>query len=1043
PTGVYLGKVALACHLCLILRGDCHPQIKNCSVSCEACCTKLGCVTHLCFFSFPFLLYSLFCFSPPAVLPVSSALSVTAALGQPEPTLPPTPYPLAPPPQCPLPTPCQPSPFLSPSPIASVTPFERPFPQSSSETTVPLGAIPDTPVFLPNLIGPPISPAALALASPMIAPTLKGAHSSSAPLSLAALAPHSVQKSAAFPPRPLGSPSVTVANPGAMKSLAAPTASSEPKPSPVEVSSQVDPNPKGTPMPPGIVSAVPSHFVSPVASVQSGMSSCFQTPPTTPLAITSPQVKGIPASSALTSPQNPVSLSLQGPLSPPAALSLSVQPSPVTPGAPPAFLTSLDSHSASLRQSSLGSLAWSDPTVNTVSVDHSSVRASGASHPSQRSVIPPFPSRNVVPAAVATVAVGAPASPLALSVDKGSSAITSVATNSPSGSLDVADTSSLSPTASLIKGSPNATHKSSVAQIPATSGSSSLTEIPVSSVGTTPLVMTNPSTVAPCVSPPISSGLINSKDSTSHAALVLAPVTAKELPTPQITPTLGLSVSPLPSPEDSKSLPASVLVKFPTQKDAQAVPASPVGAPISPTQAGTPTKKEPTLLPLALATAKHPPSPQNTSSLELSPPEAVLAKKGLVETLPIVKPASAAPSLADVTSPTSVIRTDPYVSPDPTGVLKSSLSTPAMAPFPFESAATAGLASAAANHASTPTAAPSPFLEGAVSLAPKSHLARECTSTSTTLPLIPPTSENSLTTLSPWNVAASPATVVKSEPPLPPAGPPQGAKTSPGISPPSGLAPLASSPEGHSSEDSGASSKGTCFADSPSPLGNSVSSQTKRLPAKKGSTPSESKSVPAVPNTLAGTLSSPASPVETSDLPETNLSFQVSKGSPAKKQCLSPKGTPATPSPTGSPAPPVTTPPPLKGGPAPQTTPSPKGTPAAPSPKGGLVPQTTAPPSPKGTPAAPSPKGGPVPQTAAPPSPKGTPAAPSPKGDPSYYPIPQRCSHSPNCSSILSQRNTHSLICSSTLFQRDPSYSIPQRDASYPIPQKGPINLIL
>lgn len=131
---------------------------------------KLGLHNSPLFFSFPFLLYPLFCFSPPAVLPVSSALSVTAALRQPESTLPP-PCSMAPQ-QCPLATPNQASPFLPPSSVVS-TPFEAPFPQSPSGTILPLGVAPsptDTPVFLPNLIGPPISPAALALASPMITP---------------------------------------------------------------------------------------------------------------------------------------------------------------------------------------------------------------------------------------------------------------------------------------------------------------------------------------------------------------------------------------------------------------------------------------------------------------------------------------------------------------------------------------------------------------------------------------------------------------------------------------------------------------------------------------------------------------------------------------------------------------------------------------------------------------------------------------------------------------------------------------------------------
>uniref|UniRef100_A0A2K6GFP5 NAC-A/B domain-containing protein n=1 Tax=Propithecus coquereli TaxID=379532 RepID=A0A2K6GFP5_PROCO len=571
-----------------------------------------------------------------AMLPMSSALNVTAALGQPLPTLP-SPRSLASQ-QCPLATANQPSPFPSPSTTAS-THFEIPFPQSSSGSALPLGNASDTPTFLPNLIGPPISPAALALASPMIAPTLKGAHSSSVPLALVALAPHSVQKSSAFPPNPLTSPPSAVAESGSVISLSAPTVLSEQ--TSIQVPSQVVPNPEGIPSPPGRVSAVPSHLITPLASVQSGVACCPQTPPpTTSLAITSPRVRGTPISSAPTSPQNPGSFNLKGPVSPPAALSISAQSMPVVtsskktvaPNIPPVFPTSL----GSLQQSSFGSPvqplsqtgpnALSDPTVNTISVDHSNM---GASYPSQRSVIPPLPSRNeVVPVAVAALPLVAPAFPLA--VDKGPSTITSMTYN-PSGSPDVAATSSLSPTASL-KGSPNATTHPG------------LKEITVSSVGTTPVVMTNPSTisaasisfeVATCVSPPISSGLMHSKKPTSPATLVMAPVTPKELPI-QVATTLGIPVSPpLPDPEDLKNLPTSVLAKFPTQKDLQTVPGSPVGASIFPAQAGLPTKKDSSLPPLTLAASKNFPSPQSSSSsLEMSLSlDATLAKKSLAGSL--------------------------------------------------------------------------------------------------------------------------------------------------------------------------------------------------------------------------------------------------------------------------------------------------------------------------------------------------------------------------------------------------------------------------
>ncbi|XP_039721967.1 nascent polypeptide-associated complex subunit alpha, muscle-specific form-like, partial [Pteropus medius] len=928
------------------------------------------------FFVFPFFLFSPFCFFPPAVLPVSSALSVPAALGQPEPILPP-PCSLAPQ-QCPVATPNQPSPFLSPSAIAS-TPFEALFPQSFSETALPLGAAPDIPAFLPNLVGPPISPAALALASPMISPTLKGAHCSSAPLALVALAPHSVQKSSAYPSNPLSSPP-TVAMPesGSVTSLSAPIASSEPKVSPVQASSQVAPNPKGTPILPGTVSAVPSNLITPLASGQSGVASCAQIPPVTPLAITSPQVEGTPISSPLTSPQSPLSLSLKGPLSPPAASSLSTQSVPVAPNVPPVFLTSPGSHLAPLHQSCVGSAiqpvgqtgvnVLSDSIVNTTSVDHSSI---GASYPSQQAVILSLPSRNeVIPDAVTAFPVEAPASPLALSVDKGPSTITDIASYSPSGSSNAAVSFPLSPTPSLnLKGSPNASvQQPLVAQIsPGSPGSPGSKEAPVSSVGTTSLVVINPSTisvvpptfeVATCVSPPISSGPVSSKDSASYTALAMAPVTPKELPTPQVTTTLGIPVS-LPVPKDPKSLSASLLVKSPTQKDLQTVPASPVGAPTSPTQVGLPTKKDPTLLPLSLAGPKNPPSLQSvSSSLEVSLlPEAILAKKSLVEPLPVDKPACTSTPLG-VISPTPIIKTDPYASPDPsTLLLKSSLTTPVVATFPLEHAATSGAVPTTAKGTSTPTTTASPFLEGAISLAPKGHPTKKGTSTLTTLPLVPPTSEGCLgapaVTVSPQNVSASPATLAlasaisKSEP-FPSLPPPAGAKKVHGISHTSALAPVASSPEGYPTEDSRvsvtASSKGTYLADSSSPLGTSVSPQTKRSPTKKDSaTPtttmtlaSVSKNIPAIPDAPAGNLSFPVSPIEASVLPEADLSFQVPKGSLAKKHCPtppSPKETPTSPALASSYKRGPATPFPKETPTSPAMTPSPKGAPAVPFPK--------------------------------------------------------------------------------------------------------------
>ncbi|XP_032028340.1 nascent polypeptide-associated complex subunit alpha, muscle-specific form [Hylobates moloch] len=923
---------------------------------------------------------------------MSSALSVTAALGQPGPTLPP---PCSPAPQqCPLSTANQAAPFPSPSTIAS-TPLEVPFPQSSSGTALPLRTAPEAPTFLPNLIGPPISPAALALASPMIAPTLKGTPSSSAPLALVALAPHPVQKSSAFPPNFLTSPtpSVAVAESGSVITLSAAIAPSEPKTNLIKVPSEVVPNPKGTPSPPCIVSTVPYHCVTPMASVQSGVASLSQTTPTTTLAIASPQVKDTTISSALISPQNPGSLSLKGPVSLPAALSLSTQSLPLVtssqktagPNTPPDFPISLGSHLAPLHQSSFvsvqllgqtGPSALSDPTVKTISIDHSST---GASYPSQRSVIPPLPSRNeVVPATVATFPVVAP------SVDKGPSTIASI-TYSPSGSLNVATSSSLSPTTSLIlKSSPNATHHYPL-----------VAQMPVSSVGTTPLVVTNPCTiaaapttfeVATCVSPPISSGPISNIEPTSPAALVMAPVAPKE-PSTQVATTLRIPVSPpLPDPEDLKNLPSSVLVKFPTQKDLQAVPASPEGAPFSPAQARLTTKKDPTILPLAQAAPKNSPSFQSTSSSPEIPlsPEATLAKKSLGGPLPIGKPASSMTSPLGVNSSASVIKTDSYAGPDPAGLLlKSSLITPTVAAFPLESADPAGVAPTTAKGTSTYTTTASPFLEGTVSLAPKNHPVKE--GTLTTLPLVPTASENCPVAPSPQNTSAPLATLVLApeipksvpSPSLPPAGTPPGTKKVDGISHTSALAPFASSPKECPTEDSGASatasSKGTLtyLADSPSPLGVSVSPQTKRPPTKKGS---------AGPNTPVGNLSSPVSPVEASFLPENSLSFQGSKDSPATKH------SPTPPSPKGAPAPSAVTSLSPKETPTPSAVnlPFPKEGPATPAPKqapplsmtSSSPKKARATPAPKGGPATPTPKGAPTPPAATPPSPH------PPKGPP-------------------------------------------------------------
>nr|XP_036879931.1 nascent polypeptide-associated complex subunit alpha isoform X2 [Manis javanica] len=985
------------------------------------------------------------------VLPASSALSVTAAVGQPGPTLPP-PCSLAPQ-QSPLATSSQPSPFLSPSTVAS-TPFEAPFPPSSSESALPLGAAPfpaDTPAFLPNLIlSLPISPAALALACPMITPTLKGSHSSSAPLALVALAPHSVQKNPAYLPNPLTSPpSVAVAKSGSVTSPSAPIASSELKTSPVQAPSQVVLNPNGNPIPPGIVSAVPSHLVTPLASVQSGVASCPQTQATTSLAITC-QFKDNPISPALISPENSGSLSLKGPFSPPTVLPLSAQCFPVASTIPPVFPTFLGSHLAPLHQSSLGCSVQpsgqTDPNVLPYPIA-GTISAGHPSFPSQRAAVPPLPSGNgVVPASVA------PTCPLSLSVDKSPSTVTGSASCSPCGSSSGA--SPLFPTAALIlKGCSAATHhQPSVAQIPASPGIQDLIEAPVSFVGTTPLAVTNPSTIsaAPAAfevaahASPGSLGPLSSKDSASHTALVMTPIGPQELPTPQVMTTLGIPVShPLPASDNSRSPPASVLIKFRTQKGLQTVPASPVGAPVSSGQAGLPAKKDPTVLPSALAAPKNAPSPQNTSSsLETSlSPEASISKKSLVNSLPVVLPART-PSPLGVKLPPSVMKTGPSASPDPaTWLLENYLTTPATLAFPLERAAAAGAAPTAARAIPMPVVTGNSSPERAVSSAAnKSQLAKKGTSTLPTLmtsPLVPPTSGSCpvppAVTLSPQIVSASRATValareiLGSEPftsPTPAGTPSQHAEEVHGISHIFLSAPVASSPEGCPAEASGASvtasSKGTYLTDSPSPLGAAMSAQTQRPPSRKGSATSTTltlapKSASAVPDIPAGSLLSSVSPVEASFIPEASISFEVPKESLAKKHSptpLSPKEAPTLSAPS-SPKRVTATPsskessatPPPKWNPA---TPSPKETPTAPvvappAPKGTLFPkgtptlQAVASSAPKGTPATPSPKGTPIPLAVAPPAPKGDSATESPQRSPTT-PSPKEV---PNSSVIV------------------------------------------
>ncbi|XP_029398195.1 nascent polypeptide-associated complex subunit alpha isoform X2 [Mus pahari] len=763
-----------------------------------------------------------------AVLPMSSALNA-AAVGQPGP---PPPSSLGPQ-QSPLVTAHQPSPL--PSSVSS-TPFEVPFAQPiTAETALPSGTAPPTPTFLPHLIGPPISPAALALASPMVGLAQKGARSSSAPLSLVALAPHSVQKSPVCPPHPLTSPpSAAGAELGALAASIPPL---ETKTSTSQVPSQGTLNLKGTtPRPPDVVSAFPSHLETPLASVQPGLMSCPQT-----LSITSP-VRGVPISSALT--QSQLSLNLKGPVSSPAQ-------NTATPSLPPAPSTSLGCHLPLLHHSSLNSpiqppgqsgLAVSNP----ISVGLSCI---AASCPPERCVVPTLPSK-LLPAD----------SGVAPSVDEGSSAVTSELC-SPPGSSDVAGTS-LSPTASLASKGSNVALQPLVTQVPA-SQKTGLKETPVSCIGATHPTLGNPSaiSVAPAthVPPPASSGLGSSKDPASPGTSLVVPAAHKQFPAPPVSTTLGVPVSPLPATEGLKNLPMSVLVN--------------VGAPVSPAQAGLPTRKDATLQPLSpIALKESPSSPSASSSLEVLSEDTV-TKTTTGGPAPAVRPAIAGVAVTTslhAVSPSAVVAADSCVSPVPVSQpLKSSVTSPAVAPGTVPS-----------------------------NTSPLVPLASEGCPVASSMALSPQNASVSETTL-----ALSPE-IPKSVPfPHPPlAGISfSSARKVDAVSP---VESSGSSLEGH--PDAPVSSKGAvvCLADSSS-LDTSVSAQTKRPASKKGSARSD---------VSPGNVSSPLCPLESSFLPEAGLSFQGPKGSLNKLSPIPPssKGAPvpstgAPPSPKGAPIVPTET----------------------------------------------------------------------------------------------------------------------------------------
>ncbi|XP_052021205.1 nascent polypeptide-associated complex subunit alpha isoform X2 [Apodemus sylvaticus] len=860
-----------------------------------------------------------------AVLPMSSALNVTAALGQPGP---PPPSSLGPQ-QSPLVTALQPSPL--PSSVAS-TPFEVPFAQPiTAEAALPSGTAPPTPTFLPHLIGPPISPAALALASPMIGPAQKGARSSSAPLSLVALAPHTVPRSSVCPPHPLTSPPPAAgAESGTLISVTASIPPLEPKASSSQVPSQGTPNLQGTsPRPPDVAGAFPSRPETPLAPIPPGLLSCPQT-----LSSTSP-VKGVPISSAVT--QSLLSLNLKGPISSPAQ-------TPTAASTPPAPSTSLGSPLPLLQRSSLDSPirppGQSGLTVSSaISVAHSSI---AASYPPECSVVSTLPSRQELAAESAA----------APSVDRGSSVLTNEIC-SPPGSSNVAGTS-LSPTAALIpKGSNAAALQPLVTQVQA-SQKTGLKETPVSCIGAIRPALGNSSTVsvAPTthMSTPASSGRVSSEDPASPVTSLVS-ATHKQFPAPSVSATLGVAGSPLPAAEGLKNLP--ILVN--------------VGAPVSPAQAGLPTRKDTTLQPLAPVALKGSPSSPNASSLE-APSEGTVTKTTTGGPAPAVQPAVAATTTLHADSPPTVLRADSSVSQP----LKSSFDAPAMAPFLSEACDSKGLAPRTAKDTfPSSTSSLVPLASEGCPVTPSMALSSQNASVSvTTLALSPeipksvpfPDSSSSDTSVSaqttqpvcrkgsalpdvsPGNVSSPPCPLEASF--LPEAGLSfQGSKGSLMLSP----IPPSSKGAPLPSTVAPPSAKGAPTV----PTETSVSS--KKVPAEILLSPQKTPEVTA--STLISAVQSPkVDPVVSGVTPASpkKMPATLSLKSVPAVTSLSPPKTPAAPSPNEAPIAPTEVPTSLKNALASVTL---KETLATSTPKGASTALAVTSPSPQKTPKSTSPKG--------------------------------------------------------------------------------------
>nr|XP_020845733.1 nascent polypeptide-associated complex subunit alpha, muscle-specific form-like [Phascolarctos cinereus] len=778
----------------------------------------------------------------------------------------------------------------------------------------------------------------------MISPALKGAPSSSAPLSLVALAPSSAQKSLDASPSP-----VNPTTPGAITSLLTPTNPTSPIPKVASTSATVTPQEsadlKGTSTPPDVVTALPLHLGTPLASESNTI---LQTAPALPVSIQ-------------TAPMAPPSPITMAPKAPSAAFTPLLDP----PLSHAKHIVSPSSGAAA----QIGSDNFSkpkSPAPITIPLGISS-QGSSTSSTTLGSPIALFPKDPLVSPVVSSSPIGSPFSLLIPPVQKDTSDI-SIAPKLSSGpsvatSLPLPPTYPLSPP--VLSLGPKAPPL----------GSPSLKGTPTPVVATTQVAILAPPTVTatvpisleggscPLGSPFIPSDSADSKSKKDHAvpptALPLSPIVPKDPSVVQVSaPSLKTPLSP-----PLKDL-----------RDSQVVPVSPLGV-STPIQTDSPTKKIPITLPLDHVAPENPSACSLKSSPGSPSPETTPAKKDLMGSpLP-----ATVPSLTVLTSPTAnagnstlEVSSTPKV---PKAKIDLSTPSPSASPLVVPDSPPSSVSLALKGCPTTPAVFPSP--QGLLfSSAQMDSSTKKNPATPLTLSPVAPkeTTSTPAATLSPLEFAlssASPKGHMAREGPVSP--------ESPHISSTVAISPLGAS----------------VTPQIPEVLPDKASSAT--VPASLTLASFTPQSAP-VPSVLPDTIT--PSPKETSDSPGVATSpleaTVIPNRSPLAFDLAS-----ATPSPKGSPTSPLVTLP-HKGGPTP---PSPKRAsttlPALPPSAPKDVPTTPAvlSPTPKGAPtaptaAAPAPlslnRAPTTPPAAMPPSPKKalTPPAmsPAPKEVPSAMP---------------------------------------------------------